>query len=80
MHKTLVCIAAYIAKCFFETFARVLFNPKTYQSRHSRVGGNPVSLLIRLDSRLRGNDGNWGFYIKLQSICFVQRSLLDIFL
>ena len=26
--------------------------------RHSRAGGNPVRLFIRLDSRLRGNDEN----------------------
>jgi len=48
-----------------ETFARANFNPKTHQHRHSRIGGNPVKLLIRLDSRLRENDDNWRFYIKL---------------
>jgi hypothetical protein len=39
-----------------ETFARKFFNTKTHSFRHSREGGNPVILLISLDSRLRGND------------------------
>jgi hypothetical protein len=30
--------------------------PKITHFRHSRVGGNPIKWLIRLDSRLRGND------------------------
>ena len=55
-----------------------IFNPKNHQLRHSRVGGNPVNLLIRLDSRLRGNDGNWGFYINSGQFSFVQRSQFSI--
>ena len=30
-----------------------------YESRHSRAGGNPRA--ANMDSRLRGNDGNFGF-------------------
>ena len=56
----------------------MLFNPKTYQPRHSRAGGNPVRLLIRLDSRLRENDNHWGFYIKLQSILLREKVSIDM--
>ena len=35
--------------------------------RHSRADGNPVRLLNQdMDSRLRGNDGQWRFHAKLE--------------
>ena len=34
---------------------------KNSQTRHPRVGGDPVKSLIKMDSRLRGNDGNRDF-------------------
>ena len=36
--------------------------PLSYQSRHSRVSGNPASPQTPLDSRLRGNDGGQGLW------------------
>ena len=48
-----------------KTFARAHLNQKKHQLRHSRVGGNPVDLLIRLNSRLRGKDDDWGFKLNL---------------
>ena len=43
-----------------------LFNPKPWHYRHSRAGGNPVKYLIRLDSRLRGNDRTLVFLYKTE--------------
>ena len=39
----------------------MLLTLKTYLPRHSREGGSPVKWLIKMDSRLRGNDGIDGF-------------------
>jgi hypothetical protein len=41
---------------FIETFSRNYFNPKNLQFRHPRESGDPSKVLIKMDSRFRGND------------------------
>jgi hypothetical protein len=57
-----------------DSFARSNINPKNPQIRHPRVGGDPVKWLIKIDSRLRWNDGDWKFYINSSQFSFVQNA------
>ena len=42
------------------SFVRSNFKLKTLQFRHPRESGDPFKCLIKMGSRLRGNDGNDG--------------------
>lgn len=61
-----------------ESFAQGNVIPKTLRIRHPREGGDPVRSLIKVVSRLRGNDENFGFCINLSLFSLVESSSITL--
>lgn len=57
-----------------KSFARSNIIPKASQILHPRAGRYPIKWLIKMDSRLRRNDGDWKFCVNFSQFGFIQSS------